>query len=93
MGESPGGNIVLIGFSYTGKTKVGVEVAKKLGWKFVDIDDEIVRISGKSVAEIFSQDGEARFRDLESKVLERVCQGINLVIATGGGAILSAANR
>ncbi len=93
MGESPGGNIVLTGFSYTGKTKVGVEVAKKLGWKFVDIDDEIVRISGKSVAEIFSQDGEARFRDLESKVLERVCQGTNVVIATGGGAIMSAANR
>ena len=93
MGERPGGNIILTGFSYTGKTQVGIEVAKKLGWKFVDIDDEIVHISGKSVAEIFSQDGEARFRDLESKVLERVCQGTKVVIATGGGAIINAANR
>jgi 3-dehydroquinate synthase len=93
MGEKPGGNIILTGFSYTGKTKVGVEVARKLGWKFVDVDDEIVRISGKSVAEMFTHDGEARFRELESKVLERVCQGTNLVIATGGGAIMYAANR
>lgn len=93
MGERPGGNIILTGFSYTGKTRVGIEVARKLGWRFIDIDEEIVHISGKGVAEIFTHDGEARFRELESKVLERACQGTNLVIATGGGAIMSTANR
>jgi len=93
VGEKAAGNIILTGFSYTGKTKVGQKVAWKLGWKFIDIDEEIVRSYGKAVAEIFAQDGEERFRELESKVLERVCQGSNSVIATGGGAVISAANR
>ena len=93
MGEKAAGNIILTGFSYTGKTKVGQKVAWKLGWKFIDIDEEIVRSYGKPIAEIFARDGEERFRELESKVLERVCQGSNTVIATGGGAVMSAANR
>jgi 3-dehydroquinate synthase len=93
MGEKAARNIILTGFSYTGKTMVGQEVARRLGWKFIDIDEEIVHSYGKAVAEIFAQDGEERFRKLESSVLERVCQGSNLVIATGGGAVMSAANR
>ena len=93
MGEKAPGNIILTGFSYTGKTKVGQKVAWKLGWKFIDIDEEIVRSYGKPIAEIFARDGEERFRELETKVLERVSQGSNLVIATGGGAVMSAANR
>ena len=93
MGEKAAGNIILTGFSYTGKTKVGQKVAWKLGWKFIDIDEEIVRSYGKPIAEIFAQDGEEQFRELESKVLERVCQESNTVIATGGGAVMSAANR
>ena len=93
MGEKAPGNIILTGFSYTGKTKVGQKVAWKLGWKFIDIDEEIVRSYGKPIAEIFARDGEERFRELETKALERVSQGSNLVIATGGGAVMSAANR
>ncbi len=93
MGEKAPGNIILTGFSYTGKTKVGQKVAWKLGWKFIDIDEEIVRASGKTVAEIFAQDGEERFRELETKTLERVTYESRLVIATGGGAVMSAANR
>ena len=93
MGEKTSRNIILTGFSYTGKTVVGQAVARRFGWKFIDIDEEIVRSYGKTIAEIFSQDGEERFRKLESSVLERVCQGSNLVIATGGGAVMSAANR
>jgi 3-dehydroquinate synthase len=93
VGEKAAGNIILTGFSYTGKTKVGRKVAWKLGLKFIDIDEEIVRSYGKPVSEIFARDGEERFRELESKVLERVCQGSNTVIATGGGAVMSAANR
>ncbi len=93
MGEKAAGNIILTGFSYTGKTKVGQKVAWKLGWKFIDIDEEIVRSYGKPIPEIFARDGEERFRELESKVLKHVCQGSNTVIATGGGAVLSTANR
>lgn len=93
MGERTAGNIILTGFSYTGKTKAGQEVAKKLGWKFFDIDEEIVRLSGKPVSEIFAQDGEDKFRELETRVLERICQGTKLVISTGGGAIMNALNH
>jgi shikimate kinase/3-dehydroquinate synthase len=93
VGEKAAGNIILTGFSYTGKTKVGQRVAWKLGWNFVDIDEEIVRSYGKPIPEIFAHDGEERFRELEGKVLERVCRGNNTVIATGGGAVMSAANR
>jgi shikimate kinase/3-dehydroquinate synthase len=93
VGEKAAGNIILTGFSYSGKTKVGQKVAWKLGWKFIDIDEEIVHSYNKPIPEIFARDGEERFRELESEVLERVCQGSNTVIATGGGAVLSAANR
>jgi 3-dehydroquinate synthase len=93
VGEKALGNIILTGFSYTGKTKVGQKVAWKLGWKFIDIDEEIVRSYGKPISEIFAKDGEERFRELETKALERVSHGSKLVIATGGGAVMSAANR
>jgi shikimate kinase / 3-dehydroquinate synthase len=93
VGEKAPGNIILTGFSYTGKTKVGQKVAWKLGWKFIDIDEEIVRSYGKTISEIFAKDGEERFRELETKALERVSHGSKLVIATGGGAVMSAANR
>ena len=89
MGEGTARNIILTGFSYTGKTKVGQEVARRLGWGFVDIDEEIVGQSGKPIAEIFAQDGESRFRELEREVLERACQGKEMVVSTGGGASLT----
>jgi shikimate kinase len=46
---------------------MGIEVARKLGWRFIDTDEEIVRISGKSVPEIFTHDGEARFVSLRAR--------------------------
>jgi len=93
VGEGTTGNIVLTGFSYTGKTKAGQEVARKLCWRFVDIDEEIVKLCGKPIADIFAQDGEERFRELESQVLEKMCRDKELVISTGGGAIANAVNR
>ena len=86
-------NIILIGFSFTGKTRVGQEVARRLVWTFVDSDDEIVALAGKGIPEIFAQDGEAKFRELERQVLERTCAKMGLVIATGGGAIVDPRNR
>ncbi len=86
-------NIIITGFSFTGKSRVGREVARRLGWGFVDSDDRIVAIAGKGIPEIFAQDGEQRFRELERQVLEEVCAKEDLVIAVGGGAVVDAENR
>lgn len=93
MGQGAFGNIILTGFSYTGKSAVARGVARRLGWSFVDTDDEIASLAGKTIPEIFSQDGEQWFRELERRVLERACQRKEVVIATGGGAVLDADNR
>jgi 3-dehydroquinate synthase len=85
--------IILTGFSTTGKSKVAREVARRLGWGWVDSDDEIVRLAGKGIPEVFTQDGEPRFRELERQVLARACEGGGGVIASGGGAILDPGNR
>lgn len=86
-------NIAIIGFSATGKSSVAAKVAERLCWAVIDTDDEIVRASGKSIPEIFKQDGEGKFRGLEREVLGQACLKKNVVIATGGGAILDADNR
>ncbi|MBM3174440.1 MAG: 3-dehydroquinate synthase [Chloroflexi bacterium] len=86
-------NIALIGFSAVGKSSVATKVAGRLGWVAIDTDVEIVKASGKSIPEIFKQDGESKFRELEHKALRQACLRTNAVIATGGGAILDAENR
>lgn len=86
-------NIILTGFSFTGKSAVGREVACYLGWDFADSDDEIVKLAGKDIAAIFAEDGEVRFRELERQVLAHLCEGESQVIATGGGAVVDARNR
>jgi 3-dehydroquinate synthase len=86
-------NIALIGFSATGKTSVATKVAERLGWTAIDADAEIVKAKGKTIPEIFKQDGEGKFRELERKMLRQACLKKNVVIATGGGAILDADNR
>lgn len=85
-------NLVLIGMPGAGKTTVGRLLAEKTGKPFLDLDEEIARRAGKSIPEIFAQDGEAAFRDLESALIrECACMG-GKVIATGGGSILRAEN-
>ena len=86
-------NIALIGFSTTGKSAVARMVAAQLGWDFVDTDDEIVRHSAKSIPDIFEQDGEDEFRQLEREALKQSCQRDRVVIAAGGGAIVDPGNR
>ena len=86
-------NIILTGFSGTGKTATGREVAHLLGWPFVDTDSEIVGRTGKGIEEIFDEDGEAVFRHLEAEVLAEVCARRGAVIAAGGGANIDPANR
>lgn len=87
-------NIALTGFSGTGKSAVARKVAELLGWECVDTDEEVVRLAGRSIPEIFERDGEAEFRRLEREVLQNVCRGArNKVIATGGGIVVDAGNR
>ena len=86
-------NIVLVGMPGCGKTTVGRELARLSGKPFVDLDEEIVRRAGKSIPDIFREEGEAAFRELEAQVLADVCARSGQVIATGGGAILSGENR
>jgi len=93
MGKRAGSHIILIGFSTTGKSKVGQEVAKQLSWELVDTDEEIVKLTGKSIAQIFAQEGEEYFRQIEQQVLAEACEKERAVIAAGGGAILDSQNR
>ena len=80
-------NIVLIGMPGSGKTSVGKILSEITGRRFVDSDEEIVRLSGKSIPEIFDQDGEETFRELETKVLAESGKQSGLIIATGGGCV------
>jgi shikimate kinase len=86
-------NLVLIGMSGAGKSRVGRLVAERLRWRFVDTDVEIERTTGRSVPEIFATDGEPRFRQIEREVVARVAQRGGAVVATGGGAVLDPASR
>jgi len=86
-------NIVLIGFMGSGKSSIGRLVGARLGFQFVDTDAVLVERDGREIAEIFAQDGEARFRDLETAVLESLGARNRCVISTGGGVILREKNR
>lgn len=85
--------LVLVGYRGTGKTTVAPLVADLLGWNWFDMDQVIVEKAGRPVREIFEQQGEAAFRDIEERVLEDllVCQ--NVVIAAGGGVVVRETNR
>ncbi len=85
-------SIALIGFMGTGKTAVGKALAEKLGKGFVELDPLIEQKAEKTIPEIFKQDGEIAFRELEMEVTKEVSKGKNLVIACGGGVVLNKIN-
>jgi shikimate kinase len=76
----------------TGKTTVGNRLAEILGFTFVDTDREIEERTGKSITRLFSEDGEAYFRDLESEVIEEVSTRSKTVISSGGGSVVRPEN-
>lgn len=78
--------LVLVGLMGAGKSTIGRRLAKEIGWRFVDSDEEIEAAAGCSIADIFSMHGEAIFRDLEKRVIQRLLGEASLVLATGGGA-------
>ncbi|HTM09464.1 MAG TPA: shikimate kinase [Verrucomicrobiae bacterium] len=85
-------NIALTGFMAVGKTHVGRELARRLGWRFVDVDRAIEKSAGLKVQEIFNRHGEAHFRALEKEKLKEILDRERQVIATGGGAVLDEEN-
>ena len=86
-------NVFVTGFSGTGKTTTGHEVARLLGWTFVDVDDEIVASTGMAIEDIFSQHGEEEFRRLERETLSQISRADRQVVSTGGGTIMDERNR
>ena len=87
------GNIFLVGLMGAGKTSVGRQLARRLGKTFYDCDHEIERATGVKVAVIFEIEGETGFRAREAKTLAELVKHRDIVLATGGGAVLSADNR
>ena len=90
--ESQMQNIVLIGMPGCGKTTIGQQLAMKMGRKFVDADEQIVRLAGKAIPAIFAEDGEAIFRNWETTALSELGKQSGLVIATGGGCVTKPSN-
>lgn len=84
--------IYLTGFMGTGKTSVGRRLARRLRRNFVDLDTHIESSTGRTIAELFSR-GQAAFRRSESQALRRTARRQGLVVALGGGALLSPKNR
>jgi len=87
-------SIALIGFMGTGKTVVGKNLANKLDkdYKFIETDEIIEEMAGKSIPEIFKEDGEIRFRELEIAACKKVSQLKNVIVSCGGGVVLNKIN-
>jgi shikimate kinase/3-dehydroquinate synthase len=91
--KRPSGNIVLVGMMGAGKTTVGKMLAKQLGKTFIDSDEEIQKRTGVKISHIFDVEGEEGFRQRESLVIQDLIKLDNIVLATGGGAVLKPENR
>ena len=85
--------ISLVGMPGSGKSTVGRQLARLCGWPFVDTDAEIERRLGESIRTHFERHGEDSFRDIEAATLAELATDGALILATGGGAVLRAANR
>src|SRR3989338_9240747 len=86
-------NIFLVGLMGAGKTSVGRMLARRLNKEFYDAEAEIERMTGVKIPVIFDSEGEHGFRTREKKVLDQLTAKHGIVLATGGGAVLSAVNR
>jgi shikimate kinase len=86
-------SLVLVGLMGCGKSSIGKRLAAKLGLPFIDTDEEIERVAQKSISEIFTDHGEAFFRDREAKVIARLLGSGPQVLATGGGAFMTPETR
>jgi shikimate kinase len=87
-----GTSLFLVGMMGSGKSTVGKAIAQQLGYSFVDTDTVIEQVAQKSIPEIFANEGEAAFRDIETQVLAQVASFTRCVVATGGGIITQRIN-
>ena len=85
-------NIYLVGFMATGKTSVGIKLAKRLNKEFFDLDDLIEQQQNMCIVDIFKEKGEPYFRKIEKKVIQDISQKSDLVIGCGGGAVVDEEN-
>ncbi len=79
--------LYLVGMMGSGKSKTGPHLSRLLGYSFVDQDDVIEKVTQSSIAEIFQEEGESSFREIETQVLKEIGQRHSLVVATGGGVV------
>jgi shikimate kinase len=86
-------SIALIGLSGVGKSSVGELLAARIGWPLLDTDALIAQAAGRTVAEIFADEGEASFRDRETAALRSAFEQGPCVVATGGGIVIRPENR
>jgi shikimate kinase len=86
-------NLILVGFSCSGKTTLGRNVARRLRLNFVDSDRFLEEMTGRTIPDIFREDGEAGFRAIEREAIERILAERNQVVSTGGGAFVDPTNR
>ena len=89
----PQKSVALVGFMATGKSKIGRLLAKRLDWPFVDTDRHIEEAMGRSIAEIFREQGEGAFREAEREAIVSLLAGDARVLAVGGGAFVNPDNR
>lgn len=87
-----GTSVYLVGMMGAGKTTIGRELSYQLGYRFTDTDALIEAVAQKSIPDIFAQQGETEFRNLESQVLQELSQYPRMTIATGGGIVLRKTN-
>ncbi len=85
-------SVVLIGMMGAGKTTVGKQAARALGYRFADLDEIIEETVGRSISEVFARDGETAFREMETTALEDLAGTARLVLSTGGGTPLRPGN-
>lgn len=85
--------VTLVGYRGSGKTSIARPLAERLGLDWIDVDAEVERRSGRTIADIFSEDGESSFRRLERETLVDLLGRGRLVVAAGGGAVLDADSR
>ena len=87
-----GKNIIITGFMGTGKSVVAKELARKLKMEYIDTDQVIEKRQGLTISDIFARYGENYFREQENKLVRELSKKENMVIATGGGTLLSSDN-
>lgn len=88
MSTARSGNIYLVGFMGAGKSSLGRALAARLGMPFVDTDQLIEQLTGRTIADLFAREGEGHFRQIERQVIETVSSQAGQVVAVGGGAVM-----